>query len=84
MSGAYRSADATVSARGATVVTVSDSTVFPVCRGLWVGSGGDLVVQMADPQTVVTFKNVGTGILPIQVDKILATGTTAANILALY
>lgn len=83
MAGAYRSADATVSAHGAVAVTASDATVFPVCRALYVGTTGNLNVRMPDGMTIV-FANVPVGIFPIQVDQVLSTSTTASNIIALY
>lgn len=80
---AYRSANATVSAHGAVVVVKSDSTELPVTRALFIGTSGDVVVVMADGQTV-TFANIANAtILPIQVQKVLAA-TSASNILALY
>jgi hypothetical protein len=81
--GAFRSADATVSAHGAVAVTASDATIFPTTRSLYVGGSGDLAVRMADGMTI-TFTAVPIGIAPFQVDQVLATGTTATNIIALY
>lgn len=84
MSGAYRHADATVSAHKGVPVTPSDSTTIPVCRALYVGTTGNLTIQMPDETTAVLFSNVAVGIFPVQAEKILATGTTASNIVALY
>jgi hypothetical protein len=81
--GAFRTANATVSAHGARAVTPSDSTVLEMCRSLFVGTGGNLNVRMADGMTLV-FTNVPAGIFPIQVDQVLSTSTTASNIVALY
>jgi len=81
--GAHLSANATVTAHGAEVVTLSDTVEIPVTRALYVGAGGDIKVTMADGQ-VVTFVGVPTGIiLPIQVSKVMLT-TAATDILALY
>jgi hypothetical protein len=69
------------------------SSVTPTTRGLYVGATGNIAVRMADrsPTTpggsgsTVTFASVPAGsILPIQVDQVLLTGTTASSILALY
>lgn len=89
MSGAYHKADATVAAKDGVPVTPSDVTVFPVCRGLYIGTAGTLVVHMPGASGLsqavsVTFANVPAGIFPIQADQVFATGTTAANIVALY
>jgi hypothetical protein len=81
---AYRTADATVSAYDARAVTLSDSTVLAPTRALYIGAGGNLKVTMAYG-TEVTFVGLSAGsILPIQVTKCFATGSTAASILALY
>lgn len=85
MSGVYRSANATVSAHSASAVTPSDTTILPVTRALYVGTGGNLSVVMGDDENTVTFNNVSSGaIFPIQVFKVLSTGTTASNIVALW
>lgn len=84
MSGSYRTADATVAAHSAAAVTPSDTTVLPTTRALWVGIAGNVAVVMSDDQNSITFVGVQAGsILPIQVTKVLATGTTATNIIAL-
>lgn len=83
MSGANRTADATVSAHAAVAVVKSDATIIPVTRGLYVGATGNLVVTMADGQTPITFNSVPVGIFPIQVTQVL-NATTASSIVALY
>jgi len=74
----------------AVAVTPSDSTqlsngtpeVFP--RALFVGTGGDLTVDMAETGTDIVFKNVQSGqIVPIRVKRV-KLATTATDILALY
>lgn len=80
----YQYADATVSAHGATALTLNDSTVFAVTRAVFVGVGGNLKVTMVDGQAV-TFKNVPSGsVLPIQITSAWSTGTTVTDVLALY
>ena len=84
MSGTFHSADATAPASHAVAVTESDATIFPVTRGLYIGTGGTLVVTMAKDGTSATFTNVANGtLLPIQVTQVLVA-TTASDILALY
>lgn len=80
---AYRHANATVSAHGAALITPSDSAVIPITRGIFVGGAGNINVRMADGNTIL-FTGVNTGILPIQVDMVLSTSTTATNLVALY
>lgn len=70
-------------AYSAAAVTASDSTIIPDTRGLYIGVTGNLAVRMVDG-TTPTFANVPVGIFPIQVDKVLSTGTTASSIVALY
>lgn len=56
-------------------------------RGLWVGVGGDIVVDTMDGSTTGTgalFKNVPAGELKVACTKVYAIGTTAKNILFLY
>lgn len=80
----YRDLSSTIPASRASAVTPSDSQVIEICRALYVGSGGDVAVVMADGGSI-TFAGVASGtILPIQVSKVLATGTNAASINALY
>lgn len=81
---AFRDVNSTVPAHGAVAVTPHDTTVFPLCRSLYVGTAGNITVRMADGQDTVAFANVPVGILPIQVDKVYTTGTGASNIVALY
>jgi hypothetical protein len=86
MPGAYRTADATSSARRAAAVTFSDSAVLENTRALYVGAGGNVRVDMVEGGTV-TFSNLAPGtILPIQAVRVYATGTTvvAGSVLALY
>ncbi len=85
MAGAYRNADATVSARGAVAVTLSDTTVINNTRALYIGVGGTLKVSMVDGQDAVFVGLPAGTILPIQVTKVWVTGSVGvASILALY
>ena len=83
---AYLSADATVSAHRASAVTASDATVYAQpTRGLYVGTAGNITVDMADGGSPILFVGVQGGtLLPLQVTRVYATGTTATNIVALY
>jgi hypothetical protein len=84
--GAFHNADATVSARKGVVVTPADATDLTngVCRAIYIGVTGDLVVVMPYEDDTVTFTNVPVGIFPIQCRQIYSTGTTASGIVALY
>lgn len=55
-----------------------------VTRAIYVGGAGHLTVTMHDG-TVVTFPSVLAGsLLPIRVRLVMATNTTATNIVGLY
>lgn len=70
-------------AAGIIAVVPSDTTVLSSVRGLYVGGAGDVAVTMQDG-TTGTFKAVPVGtVLPLQVSKVMATGTTATLMLAL-
>lgn len=73
-------------ARSVFAVTTSDSADLPngVAKSLYVGVSGDVTVIPADGSTGVTFKAHPVGYLLCQVSRVLATGTTATNIVALY
>jgi hypothetical protein len=84
MAGSYRSANATVAAHSAFVVTPSDATIIPATRGLYIGGAGNINVVMAEDENTVLFTAVPAGfILPIQVIQVLSTSTTATAIVAL-
>lgn len=69
----------------AVAVTKSDSTVLNGTRAVYVGTGGDLAVRMEGGQNSITFTAVPSGtFMPIRVDQVLSTGTTAAAIVALW
>jgi hypothetical protein len=50
---------------------------------LYIGTSGDLKVDTISG-TTVTFKTVPTGFFPVQVSKVYATGTTGAEVIALW
>lgn len=75
------------SSRQGVAVTTSDTVdLQPGCRGLFVGTTGNVAVNgLSTGAASVTYKNVPSGsVLPIQVSRVLATGTTASDIIALY
>lgn len=72
-------------ARDAQAVTPSDvSDLAVTSRSIYVGTSGDVAVYMADQTTVVVFKSVPVGVLPVRVDRVLLTGTTAGDLVALW
>lgn len=79
-SGGVAALQQLIPGQGAIDITPSDSTIFdPLPRALWIGTGGDLSVTMADGSTG-TFAGVPSGtLLPLSVSKVLAA-TTASDI----
>ncbi len=74
-------------ARRLEAVTPSDGADLPsLAKALFVGSPGDVrLVPVASPDGAgVTLKNHPIGYVPIQTRRVLATGTTAAQIVALF
>ena len=65
-------------------ITPNDSTVFPQStRAIWVGGTGAVAVTMVNG-TVLTFTGVPSGtLLPLQVQKVMATNTTATALVGL-
>ncbi len=72
-------------ARAAAAVTPDDATdLGRRTRSVYVGGAGDLAVHMAGESVPVVFRNIPAGLLPVRVDRVLATGTTATDIVALW
>ncbi len=70
---------------GVYAVTPSDSDPQPGrVRALYVGGAGDLVVTTRGNDTPTTFKSVPAGFLlsSLQIVKVMATDTTATDIVA--
>lgn len=55
-----------------------------ITRGIFIGTAGDLKVDMAGSGAAVTFQSLTTGWHPLQVTKIYASGTSAAKIVACW
>lgn len=60
---------------------VTPGTPFPECRGLWVGTTGDVEVAFASGGSTI-YKNV-TGLLPVNAVNVLIAGTSASDITTL-
>lgn len=72
-------------ARRAESVTPSDTVdLNAVAKSLYVGGPGDVRVLPAGGGTAVTLSAHPIGYLPVQVSRVLATGTTATAIVALF
>lgn len=75
-----------LSARNGAVVTPNDSTdLDQVTRAVFVGTGGDLEVNMAGTGSAIVIPGVPDGaFLPICVSRILNGNTTATGIVAFW
>ncbi len=65
-------------------ITPSDSTdIVPRCNGLYVGSGGDLRLSLSGGGTATWVGVLAGAQYWLQVTRVLATGTTASNLICL-
>lgn len=73
-------------AANAAVITPHDSTdLAKTTRGIYVGGGGNISVEMKEVGTAVVFEGVTAGtILPVRATRVNLTGTTATNLIALW
>ena len=72
------------SGRGSETVTPSDTVDLSyITRGLYVGTTGDISVEMVDTGTQI-YLNVPVGMLSISVTRVNSTSTTAADIVAVW
>lgn len=75
---------ATLPASNAAVLTKSDVTVISPTRALYIGGTGNANVRMVGGQTVL-FSSLPVGtILPIAIDQLLETSTTATLVVAMW
>ena len=67
-------------------VTPSDTVDFAggMCRGLWIGTGGNVAVVTSRGNTVTITSALGGTIIPGYFTRVNSTNTTASNILAIY
>lgn len=73
-------------ARKCYAITPSDSVELPfIPRGIYVGGAGNIAVKLLDDDNAVTLVGCLAGsILPIRPKNVMATNTTATNLVALY
>ena len=66
-------------------VSPNDSVdLAQVSRALYIGGSGDVAVQMKDGSTGTLVGVPGGQVLPVRAVRVLATGTTATNIVAVF
>ena len=80
-----RSAAITASARAGFAVAPHDEDDLPFeTRGLYVGSSGDIVLHLASGDEITLANVPGGTVLPLRVRRVVATGTTATQLVGLY
>lgn len=72
-----------VSAASVTPNDSTDLTRIPT-RGIYVGAGGDINLDMADGTTILFSSVPGGTVLPVQARRVRSTSTTATSLVALY
>lgn len=72
-------------AEGGYAITKHDTNVLePPIRAIWVGGTGNIKVRMFDGSEV-TIEDIPAGtLLPIRIDKVFSTDTTATKLVGLY
>lgn len=77
--------NAIVSPQHGAAITPNDTTdLTNATLKLYVGGTGDLVVILNGDSASTTFKTMPVGMYDLCVSRILATGTTATNLVALW
>ena len=72
-------------ARNALVITPDDNNdLAKSSRAVYIGTSGDLKVDMVGGNTAVVFTALPVGIMPIRVSRIYSTDTPADNIVSLW
>ena len=73
-------------ARGGDAVAITPSDTFQISttRGLFVAVGGNIAVTTAAGNTLLMVGVPSGETIPIRVNQVLATGTTATGIIGLY
>lgn len=61
-----------------------DTNLNKTCRGLYVGTTGDVSILASDGSTAVLINVQGGSVLPIRVRQVKSSGTTAGGLVALY
>lgn len=70
--------------RALPVTTHNTNPLSEVSRAIWIGGAGNIKVKLKGDIEPVTFKNVAGGtLLPLRVQHVYTTGTTATDLLVL-
>jgi hypothetical protein len=69
---------------GTMVVPDDTGDLAHVTRAIYVGTGGQIAAQLASGTTVTLSSVQGGTLLPLRVRRVLATGTSAGDLVALW
>lgn len=86
MAQAHNGENAITPAARAAAITPNDSTDLAyVTRGIYIGTAGNISVDLVYEGVAVVFSNVLAGtILPVQAKRVRSTSTTAGSLVGLY
>lgn len=71
--------------RAVAVVPHDSNALADIPKALYIGTGGDIAMRGSNGTADQLWKNVAAGaVLPFRAQYVRATGTTAADLLALY
>ena len=68
----------------ATITPNNDVDLAYVSRGIWVGGAGTINVTLAGGQTVLFTGILAGTLLPLRVTRVLASSTSATNLVAIW
>ena len=71
-------------AGNAFAITPGTALLSHQARGIYVGTGGDVEIVTPGGQTIVFSNAVSGSVLPVMATKVLATNTTASDLVGLY
>ena len=82
----FKSADETASAVDAVNITPSDVSTLAngTALALFIGAAGNVTLITAEGNSALFVGILAGSILPVRTNKVMATGTTASAIVALY
>lgn len=78
--------NSTDAARKGYAITPSDSADLPIVpRAIFVGGAGNITLRLVDDSANIVLNGCLAGsIIPVRANKVMSTGTTATNLVALY
>jgi len=69
---------------GAMIVPDDGGDLAHVTRAIYVGTGGQIAAQLASGSTITLAAVPGGTLLPLRIRRVMATGTSAGDLVALW